>query len=348
LNPGRRDTFVKILATGGGGYLGSVLVPLLLDSGHDVTVVDRFFFGDATLPNGHSQGKLTKVRDDTRWCGGQLFEGQDAVVDMAALSNDPAGALDPWKTYEINYLGRSRVARLARQARVRRYLMTSSCSVYGFQEGMLTESATPKPLTDYAAANIAIERDNLPLSNTEFCTTAVRFATLYGLSPRMRFDLAINGMVLGATRTGKIPVMRDGAQWRPFLHVRDAARAILEVLTAPEAAINGQIFNVGSDDQNYQIRPLAEEVSRSMTKPPALEWYGDIDARSYRVSFEKVRSTLKFEPKLRPADAVAEIEKALGAGTLTATPQTNTVGWYQHLLTDPAAGLEVALHGVVL
>jgi nucleoside-diphosphate-sugar epimerase len=339
---------VKILATGGAGYLGSVLVPLLLDAGHDVTVVDRFFFGNATLPASGSRGKLTKVRDDVRWCGGQLFEGIDAVVDMAALSNDPAGALDAWKTYEINYLGRSRVARLARQAHVKRYLMTSSCSVYGFQEGMLTESATPKPLTDYAAANIGIEKDNLPLGNPDFCTTAVRFATLYGLSPRMRFDLAINGMVLGATKTGKIPVMRDGAQWRPFLHVRDAARAIAEMLSAPTDAINRQIFNVGSDDQNYQIRPLAEEVAKSMTKPPELEWYGDVDARSYRVSFEKVRSTVNYQPRLRPADAVAEIEKALADGTLEGSPQTNTVGWYRHLLSDPAAGREVALHGVVL
>jgi nucleoside-diphosphate-sugar epimerase len=339
---------VKVLATGGAGYLGSVLVPSLLEAGHDVTVVDRFFFGDSTLPTSSSRGKLTKIRDDVRWCSGKVFEAHDAVVDMAALSNDPAGALDPWKTYEINYLGRSRVARLARQAHVRRYVMTSSCSVYGFQPGMLTETATPNPLTDYASANISIEKDNLPLGNAEFCTTAVRFATLYGLSPRMRFDIAINGMVLGATRTGKIPVMREGSQWRPFLHVHDAARAIIEVLGAPANKINGQIFNVGSDDQNYQIRPLAEEVARAMKKPPALEWYGDPDARSYQVSFEKVRTTLEYQPKFRPADAVVEIENALESGAVEGSKRTNTVEWYKHLLADPAAGAEVALHGVVL
>jgi nucleoside-diphosphate-sugar epimerase len=339
---------VKIVATGGAGYLGSVLVPLLLDAGHEVTVVDRFFFGEDTLPSAETHPKLAKIRDDVRWCSGRLFEGQDAVIDMAALSNDPAGALDPWKTYEINYLGRSRVARLARQAGVRRYLMTSSCSVYGFQEGVLTETSTPNPLTEYARANIGIERDNLPLGNEGFCTTAVRFSTLYGLSPRMRFDIAINGMVLGATQTGRIPVMRDGTQWRPFLHVRDAARALHELLSAPEKRINGQIFNVGSDDQNYQIRPLAEEVARSMTKPPVLEWYGDPDARSYQVSFEKVRSTVGYEPRLRPKDAVVEVELALATHALEGSPKTNTMGWYKHLLTDPAAGREVALHGVVL
>jgi nucleoside-diphosphate-sugar epimerase len=348
LSPLRWGASVKVLATGGGGYLGSVLVPMLLDAGHELTVVDRFFFGESMLPANPPRGKLTKVRDDVRWCPGQLFEGQDAVVDMAALSNDPAGALDPWKTYEINYLGRSRVARLARQAHVRRYLMTSSCSVYGFQDGVLTEASTPNPLTEYARANIWIERDNLPLGSPEFCTTAVRFSTLYGLSPRMRFDLAVNGMVLGASRTGKIPVMREGTQWRPFLHVRDAARAISEIITAPEEKVNRQLFNVGSDDQNYQIKPLAEEVARSMAKPPALEWYGDADARSYRVSFEKVRSTLGYEPKLRPADAVREIEQALTSGTVAGTPKTNTMEWYKHLLSDPEAGREVALHGVVL
>jgi nucleoside-diphosphate-sugar epimerase len=339
---------MKILATGGAGYLGSVLVPYLLEKNHEVTVLDRFFFGESTLPNGDLSGRLTKVKDDIRWCPGRLFEGQDAVIDMAALSNDPSGALDPWKTYEINYLGRSRVARLARQAGVKRYVMTSSCSVYGFQEGMLDETAVPNPLTEYAKANIGIERDNLPLATDAFCATAVRFATLYGLSPRMRFDLAINGMVLGATRTGKIPVMREGTQWRPFLHVRDAARALLEVVLAPAGKVNGQIFNVGSEDQNYQIRPLAEEVSQSMTKPPQLEWYGDPDARSYRVSFEKIRSALGYRPTLRPKDAVVEIERALVSGALEGTLATNTMGWYKHLMTDPEAARQVSLHGTVL
>jgi nucleoside-diphosphate-sugar epimerase len=339
---------MRVLVTGGAGYLGSTLVPQLLEHGHDVTVVDRFFFGDDTLPNSDSGSRLKKVRADVRWCDGQLFEGQDAVVDMAALSNDPAGALDGWKTFEINYLGRSRVARLAHQAKVPRYLATSSCSVYGFQDGWLSETSTPNPLTAYATANILVERDNLPLGDEEFTTTAVRFATLYGLSRRMRFDLAINGMVAGALKSGKIPVMRDGNQWRPFLHVRDAARAIETVLTAPPSVVNRQIFNVGSEDQNFQIRPLAEIVSGAMTQPPALEWYGDPDARSYRVSFEKARHAFGFKPSLGPADAVKEIESALRTGAVSQTAQTSTVGWYQHLLTDRTAGEKVALHGTIL
>jgi nucleoside-diphosphate-sugar epimerase len=339
---------MRILVTGGAGYLGSTLVPMLLKGGHEVTVVDRFFFGEQTLPTSGGDARLTKVRADVRWCEGKLFDGQDAVIDMAALSNDPAGALDPWKTFEINYLGRSRVARLAQQAKVQRYLATSSCSVYGFQDGWLNETSPPNPLTAYAQANILVERDNLPLGDETFTTTAVRFATLYGLSPRMRFDLAINGMVAGALRTGKIPVMRDGTQWRPFLHVRDAARAIEMVLAASPSTVNRQVFNVGSEDQNFQIRPLAQLVSESMREPPALEWYGDADVRSYRVSFAKAKRTLGYGATLGPADAVKEIETALRAGSIHQSPETSTVGWYQHLLTDPTAGAKVSLHGTVL
>lgn len=339
---------MKVFVTGGAGYLGSTLVPLLLDEGHEVTVLDRFFFGDATLPPESEGRRLHRIRGDIRWCDGKVIDGHDAVIDMAALSNDPAGALDPWKTYEINYLGRSRIARLAREAKVRRYVATSSCSIYGFQEGMLTETSTPNPLTAYARANVLVEEDNLPLASGAFCVTAVRFATLYGLSPRMRFDLAINGMVAGAVRTGKLPVMRDGNQWRPFLHVRDAALAIMDILKAPTDRVTGQLFNVGSDDQNFQIRPLADMVASAMSQPPAVEWYGDPDARSYRVSFAKARRILSFEPRLRPPDAVREIEKALADRSVTESPQTNTVGWYKHLLSTPSEGERVALHGTVL
>jgi nucleoside-diphosphate-sugar epimerase len=339
---------MRVLVTGGAGYLGSTLVPRLLADGHDVTVLDRFFFGEDTLPGSGAGTRLTTVRADVRWCDGKVLEGHDAVVDMAALSNDPAGALDPWKTYEINYLGRARIARLAKEAKVSRYLATSSCSVYGFQDGWLTETSVPRPLTAYARANILVEKDNLPLGDDAFTTTAVRFATLYGLSPRMRFDLAINGMVSGALRTGKIPVMRDGKQWRPFLHVKDAAAAIVQLLEADPVSINRQVFNVGSEEQNFQIQPLAQLVSGAMQEPPSLEWYGDPDARSYRVNFSKVQSTIHFAPKLGPADAVREVESALRSGATSPSPRTSTVGWYQHLLQDPVDGAQVALHGTVL
>jgi nucleoside-diphosphate-sugar epimerase len=338
---------MRIIVTGGAGYFGSTLVPLLLDAGHSVTVVDRFFFGKDTLPQ-VSDGRLALLNEDVRWVHGQTFEGHDAVVDLAALSNDPSGALDPWKTYEINYLGRSRVARLAKEAGVGRYVVSSSCSVYGFQPEMLTEDSHPNPLTAYARANVLIERDILGLSDSKFSATALRFSTLFGLSRRMRFDLAINGMVLGGLKTGKIPVARDGNQWRPFLHVRDASRAILEVLTASPNAVKGGLFNVGSDDQNFQVLPLAELVRDSMNSRPELEWYGDVDTRSYRVSFRKIHDALGFRPAHSAADAVREIEKGISSGQVEPSLRTKTVDWYRHLLSDPAAGDAVRLHGVIL
>lgn len=339
---------MKVLVTGGGGFLGTTLVPMLRGEGHDVTVLDRFFFGTEHLTGAAGASGAHLLRDDVRWFDGRTMEGLDAVVDMAALSNDPAGELDPWKTREINYLGRSRVCRLAREAGVPRYVLTSSCSIYGFRDGLLTEETPVNPLTVYAQANALAERDNLPLASEGFCPVAGRFATLYGRSGRMRFDLAVNGMVLGAHRTGKIPVMKDGTQWRPLMHVRDAARGIVALLTAPADRVRGQVFNIGSDEQNFQILPLAQAVAAAMPKPPTIEWYGSADTRSYRVSFGKVRDRLGFVTKYTVADATREIEEGLADGSLPAGPETNTVGWYRHLLADPKAADAVRLRGVVL
>jgi nucleoside-diphosphate-sugar epimerase len=339
---------MKVLVTGGAGYLGSCLVPLLLEGGHEVTVIDRFFFGPEPLAACSGNPRLTLIRDDLRWCDGRLFEGQEAVVDAAALSNDPAGAIDPWRTREINYLGRVRTARLAREAGARRYLLTSSCSIYGFRDTILDEETTPDPLTEYARANWLAEQDTLPLASDTFCPTAVRFATLYGLAPRMRFDLAINGMALGGVRDRRIPVMKDGTQWRPFLHVRDAARAIVELLTEAPSRIRGRIYNIGSDEQNFQIRPLAEIVASHLSLPPSVEWYGDPDLRSYRVSFARARDELGFVPQLTPGAAAREIERAVRDGSVDTGPRTRTVEWYRHLLTDPVASEPVRLRGVVL
>lgn len=339
---------LKVFVTGGGGYIGTTLVPFLLKQGHSVTVLDRFFFGEGLLSQFLGNGDLKLIRDDTRYFDGKLLQGYDAVVDMAALSNDPAGELDSWKTIEINYLGRSRVARLAKEAKVNRYLLISSCSIYGFQDGILTEDSKTNPLTTYAKANMLAERDNLPLGDSDFSSTAIRFATVYGLSQRMRFDLAVNGMILGAFKTGKIPVMRDGQQWRPFIHVKDAARAIETVISADADKVNRQLFNIGSDSQNYQIRGLAETVSDSLSKKPVIEWYGTPDNRSYKVSFRKAREVLGYEIKYTPVDAVKEIESALSEGRLASESKWITLDWYKHLLNDEQASKEVALRGIVL
>lgn len=321
----------QVLVTGGAGYIGSVLTGLLLDAGYQVTVLDRFFFGP-TLDHLRDRPGLRMVRGDVRTFDPGLLDGIDAVCDLAALSNDPAGELDPTKTMQINHEGRARVARLAKEHGVQRYVLASSCSVYGFQEGILDEESQTNPLTTYAEANIAAERSNLPLAAPEFCVTALRQATVYGRSPRMRFDLAINGMTLGIYQKGRIPVLRDGTQWRPMVHVRDTSRAFLAVLQADPAAVNGQIFNVGSDDQNFQILPLARRLAAAVGRAFEHDWYGDPDHRSYRVSFAKIRRTLGYETQVTAEDAAREIVAGLENGELTADRRTRTVEWYKDLL----------------
>ena len=242
---------MKVLVTGGGGYIGSTLIRLLLNEGYDVVVLDRLFFGRDPLKDVEDQIKI--VRDDVRWFDPKILEGIDAVFDLAALSNDPLGELDPSKTLEINYKGRVRVAKLAKKKGVNRYVLASSCSVYGFQDTILDENSNVNPLTTYAKANYLAEKDILPLADKNFTATALRQATVYGFSYRMRFDLAINAMVRALYLNGKLKVMRDGTQWRPFVHVKDTSRAFITVLEAEPELVNGQIFNVGSDEQNIQI-----------------------------------------------------------------------------------------------
>jgi len=328
---------LKVLVTGAGGYIGSVLVPMLLEVGHEVVAVDRFLFGREVLPQ-EAHG-LTVVQEDVRRIHTAILEGVDAVVDLAALSNDPAGELDPEKTWEINHRARVRLARMAKERGVRRYLLPSSCSVYGFQDGLLDESSPPNPLTTYAKANLQAEREVLPLADAHFVVVVIRQATVYGYSPRMRFDLAINGMVRGFFRNGKIPILRDGTQWRPFVHVRDTCRAILMLLDAPGHRVNAEVFNVGADDQNVQIMALAQRVANALGVPLSYEWYGLPDHRSYRVSFRKISERLGYRTVHAIEEGAREVYQALRQGRVDADdPRTITVSWYKHLL---AQGVEL-------
>ena len=336
-----------VLVTGAGGYIGSVLTRMLLEQGKKVIAFDRFFFGRQTLPEESEQ--LRVVRGDVRWIGEELLQGVDGVVDLAALSNDPSGELDPEKTWEINHRARARLAGMAKTVGVGRYILPSSCSIYGFQDGLLTEQSPVNPLTTYAQANFQAEQDILPLADKDYCVVVIRQATVYGLSTRMRFDLAINGMVRGFFKNGKIPILRDGAQWRPFVHVRDTCRAMLMLLEAPSEKVNGQVFNIGSDDQNCQIMPLAEMVAQAIGVPFEYEWYGSPDHRSYRVSFHKIAETLGFETNVTPMDGAREIYHALQAGQLDPDdPKSITVQWYRHLMEMQSFLRETEIEGVLL
>jgi nucleoside-diphosphate-sugar epimerase len=339
----------KILITGGAGYIGSVLVGDLLQRGHKVKCLDRFFFGKESLVDVASNSDLELIKDDIRWFDPSILKDIDIIMDLAALSNDPSGELDPSKTFDINYLGRSRVARLGKEYGVKRYILASSCSIYGFQEGILDETSKVNPLTNYAKANRKAEEDVLPLCDSNYTVTVLRFATVYGYSRRMRFDLAINAMVLALYKDSKvIPVMKDGTQWRPFIHIRDVASAYNIVMTQHTDKINGQIFNVGSDEQNYQILPLAELVAKSLNIDYEIEWYGIADFRSYKVSFKKFKEAVNFDVKYTPREGALEIYKALKAGDISDSLKTKTVEWYKHLIKSYELISEVSSRDTIL
>ena len=280
---------MKVLVTGGAGYIGSTLVRLLLERGYDVIVLDRLFFGIEPLNDVKDQIKI--IKDDIRWFDPNILEGVDAVLDLAALPNDPTCELEPEKAMDINYRGRVRVANLAKKKGVKRYVLASTCSVYGFQPGLLSEESPVNPLTVYAKASYMAEKDTLQLADDKFTVTALRQATVYGLSYRMRFDLAVNGMVRALFKTGKIRIMRDGTQWRPFVHVKDTSTAFITVIEADPELVNGQVFNVGSDEQNIQIFNLAKTVAEACGQEFNYEWYGSPDKRSYKVTFKKIKRT---------------------------------------------------------
>ena len=321
----------KILVTGGAGYIGSVLVEHLLNEGYKVICLDRFFFGDEYLKKLAIKQNLTLIKDDIRWFNPQVLEGVDVVLDLAAISNDPAGELNPSKTYDINHLGRVRVAKLSKLNGVKQYILASSASIYGYQEKTVNEDSEVNPLTTYSKANRMAEIDVLNLNEENFTVTALRFSSIYGLSNRMRFDLAVNNMVLDLFKSKKIVITGDGKQWRPFLHIKDAVRTYQLVIEASKDKISGQIFNVGSDDQNYEINKLSEEVGDSIGEKYEIEFKGTVDHRSYVASFKKIKDVLGFTPKFNVKDGSIEIYKALKENKLTDSLKTKTLGWYQHL-----------------
>lgn len=338
---------MNVLVTGGAGYIGSVMSRILLEKGYDVTCLDRLFFGTDSTKD--IADRITLIKDDVRWFNPEILKNVDAVFDLAALSNDPSGELEPRKTLDINYKGRVRVARLAKKYGAKKYVLASTCSVYGFQEGIITEESGLNPLTTYAKANMMAEKEVLPLADKTFSATVLRQATVYGFSYRMRFDLAINGMVLGFYRNGKIPIMRDGKQWRPFVNVNDTSNAFIKVLEAEPELVNGQIFNVGSDEQNVQIFDLAKLVAESIDIPFNYEWYGSPDTRSYRVSFGKIKETLNFMPQITIGKGARNVFDALKEGTLNPDdPRTITVKWYKHLLEMQQFLKDTEINGVIL
>jgi nucleoside-diphosphate-sugar epimerase len=297
------------------------MVPRLRAAGHEIVGLDTFFFSDCTL--GQPDDAVPALHHDIRDVQQQHLEGFDAVIHLAALCNDPLGDLQPTWTDEINHLASIRLARMARDAGVRRFLYASSCSMYGAAGGdaTLTEEAPLHPLTPYAVSKVRTEENLAKLADGSFSPVFMRNATAYGLAPRLRADVVLNNLVCWAHTTGRIRILSDGSPWRPIVHVQDIAAAFVAALAAPRSAIHNQAFNVGANGENYQVRELAEIV-RSTIPGCTVEYAvgAGPDPRSYRVDFSKVARTFPdFRPQWNATFGAKDLYAALQeAGTTLA------------------------------
>lgn len=285
---------MKIFVTGTDGYIGVQLGAFLLARGHDVIGLDTGFYREGWLYNGGINRLPSCISKDIRHIDKEDLAGVDAVVHLAELSNDPLGQFNPEITYRINHQSSVHLAQLAKSLGVPRFVYTSSCSVYGVGSGEIkTEESEPQPQTAYARCKTFVERDVSALADDDFSPTFLRNATAYGPSPRMRFDLVVNNLSGLAWTTKEIRMVSDGTPWRPLVHVLDICEAVACVLEAPRDVVHKEIFNVGDSRENYQIRDIAEVISRTFPDCALSLGNSDGDNRSYRVSFDKIKNRLR-------------------------------------------------------
>ncbi len=307
---------MRVLITGHQGYIGSVLTRVLADAGHAVSGLDTAYYADCTF--GEAPPNVPSARRDIRDVTAADLAGIEAVIHLAALSNDPLGELHPELTYAINERAAVRLAGLARDAGVRRFLFASSCSLYGAAgDTAVTEDALLRPLTHYATSKARVEEALLRLADERFSPVMVRSATVYGLSPRLRLDVVLNNLVAWAVTTGAIRVLSDGSPWRPLIHVQDLAQAYAALLEAPQEAVHAEAFNVGSPGENYQVRRLAAIVQEAMPGCRVAFGQGGPDARDYRVDFQKLAARVpQFRPQWTAARGAQELAHAFSRAGL--------------------------------
>ncbi len=307
----------RVLLVGGAGFVGSVLARRLLDSGRGVTVLDALVYGDEGIRDLYRHPAFEVIRADLRDTGliSEACHRAGAVVHLGGLVGDPACALDEELTLEINLTATRTIAEAAREAGVQRFVFASSCAVYGASDDLLDERSPTDPVSIYARTKIDSEAALRSLAADGLCPVILRFATFYGLSPRPRFDLALNLLAAKAFTEGEITIF-GGDQWRPFVHVEDGASAVIAALGAPDDVVRGAIFNVGSDEQNHTFRHIVEMIRQHVPSVRVhFEPSADREA-NYRVSFGKVRERLAFRATRTVDLGIAEIGAALRTGRI--------------------------------
>jgi len=317
---------MRVLVTGHTGYIGAVLVPMLLEAKHEVIGFDTDFFAGCDFNGGLAS--VPTMRKDLRDVTATDLNGFDAVIHLAALSNDPLSDLNPECTYEINHCASVRLAELAKAAGVPRFLFSSSCSLYGLASGAdsLTENASFNPVTPYGESKVLVERDVSRLADDNFTPTFLRNSTAYGVSPRLRADLVVNNLVGFGYSTGEVLIASDGTPWRPLVHVEDICRAFLAILHAPRDLVHNQAFNIGRTEENYQIRDIATMVEEIV--PGSRVKYavgGGPDLRCYRVNCDKIARTLpEFRPQWTVRRGIEQLYAAYRDHALTLEEFTGT------------------------